>query len=250
MRSRSLLAALGLCLALAACSENPVSGRSQFAVVPDEMLAQFADQSWRDLARQVPLARDPALQARLEAVGRPIVEAADRPNIPWEFAVFDSPELNAFVLPNGKVGFFRGLMDFVQSDEELAAVMAHEVSHVLARHASERVSQQVALQTGVTIATAVLSGEEGENADQIAGALGLGATLGVALPFSRKHELEADALGVQLMRKAGRDPAAAVSLWQRMSAASARRGQPLEVLSTHPADERRLEALKTAIGTG
>lgn len=241
------LAAPFMAAPLASCGRNPESGRRQLAFVPDAMLAQMADESWNALKAQTPLSNDAALQSRLARVAGPLVAATGRSDLAWEFQVFDSPELNAFVLPNGKVAVLRGMMEFAARDDELAAVVGHELAHVLARHAAERVSQEMALQAGVSVATSVLSGENGENADLISGALGLGATLGVLLPYSRTHELEADRIGVTLMRRAGVDAGAAVEFWERMAANSARGGAPIEVLSTHPADGRRLEELRRAV---
>lgn len=243
---RGALAGL-LALGLAGCSENPASGRRQFVFIEDSQLVQLADQSWAQLRAKIPLSEDPALNARLARIAAPIARATGREDLDWRFAVLDSPELNAFVLPNGQVGFFRGIMEFAQSDDELGAVMGHEAAHLLARHPAERVSQELAVNAGLSLAQIFLSGENGENAELIAGALGLGATYGVLLPYSRKHELEADRLGVELMRKAGMEPAAAIRFWERMIASQARGGQPIEALSTHPADDRRLAELQQAI---
>lgn len=234
-------------LALAACGENPVTERRQLAFVPDEALVQMADQAWAELNANVAVSRDPALTQRLARVAGPIVKAAGRPDLQWEFVVFDATDLNAFVLPNGKVGVFRGMMDFARTDDELGAVVGHEVAHILARHPAERVSQEVATQAGVTVAQMVFGGENGENAALVGSVLGVGARLGVLLPYSRRHELEADRLGVDLVRKAGLDPAAAVGFWERMQASSERQGQPPEALSTHPADDRRIEELRKAV---
>jgi predicted Zn-dependent protease len=215
--------------------------------VDDAQLAGFADQAWADVVAKVPPVRDPAAHARLARIGRPLVEAAGRTDLRWTFTVLDSPELNAFVLPNGRVGFFRGLLELARSDDEVASVLGHEVGHVLARHAAERMSQDVAVRAGVSIAQLLISDQAGEWTDEIGAALGAGATLGVILPYSRKHELEADRIGVDLMRKAGKDPAAAIRFWERMTAQSEGRPRPPEVISTHPADARRLEALKDAV---
>ena len=244
-RLLALVAAAGM---LAACSDNPQTGRSQFAVVPDESLLEMADQSWSDLKAQTPVSHDAAMQARLERVGRKIVAASGREDLDWEFVVFDRPEVNAFVLPNGKVGAFRGLMELAKDDDELAGVLGHEVGHILARHPSERVSQQLALQVGVGLAQAVLSnGEHSEHASEIAGALGAGAMYGVILPYSRSHELEADRLGLELAQRAGFDPAGTLRFFERMAQEGANQPQPPEVLSSHPADESRLEALRQAV---
>ncbi|WP_312162694.1 M48 family metallopeptidase [Phenylobacterium sp.] len=245
---RNLLALLGAGAVLVACSENAATGRSQFAVVPDEALMQMADQAWADLRGQSAAAADPAMQGRLGRIGGRIVEASGRTDLDWEFVVFERPEINAFVLPNGKVGAFRGLMEFVRDDDELAGVLGHEVGHVLARHPSERVSQQMAVELGVGVLQAILAnGEYAEHAGDIAGALGMGALYGVILPYSRNHELEADRIGVDLAQRAGMDPAGAVRFFERMAAEGATRPQPPEVLSTHPADGPRLAALREAV---
>jgi predicted Zn-dependent protease len=242
--SRRWVALSLLAIGAAGCSENAVSGRKQLAFIPDEQLVQIADQAWEQMLSQASVIRDPGLQGQLAQVAEPLVAASGRPELQWEFVVFDQPELNAFVLPNGKVVAFRGMLEFVRDADELGAVIGHEVAHVLARHAAERLSQQLAVQAGISIAQAVFSGENGENADVIAGALGAGATLGVLLPYSRNHELEADRLGVDLMRKVGMDDAAAVRFWERMIAERTAEGRDLEALSTHPADGRRLEQLR------
>lgn len=245
---RGLLGAMAGGLLLAACSENAQIGRKQFAVVSDEDLAGMADQAWAELLETTPVSKDPALNARLSKVGDEVALASGRTDLDWEFTVFDRPEVNAFVLPNGKVAAFRGLMALAKDDDELAAVLGHEVGHILARHPAERVSQQLAVQLGVAAVQMVLSqGEYAEHAGQIAGALGMGATYGVLLPYSRDHELEADRVGVGLMAKAGYDPQGALSFFGKMAQTSADREQPPEVLSTHPADETRLAALRQVV---
>jgi predicted Zn-dependent protease len=243
---RGALAGL-LGLALAGCSENATTGRSQLVFVDDAMLASFADQAWDQVASQVPPVADPAVQARLARIAAPLVKASGRSDLNWSFTVLDSPEFNAFVLPNGKVGFFRGLFEFAQSDDEIGSVLGHEIGHILARHPAERISQDLAVKAGVGLAMAAVAGEAGEWTDEIGAALGLGAAFGLILPYSRRHELEADKVGVDLMRRAQMDPHAALRFWERMSK---RDGgpRPPEVISTHPADGRRLEALRTAVG--
>lgn len=243
---RRLLATLAA-LPMAACSENLETGRSQLILVDDGQLAGLADQAWGDLRGRAPLLDDSAAQARVARIGAGIAAASGRSELDWGYAVFDTPDVNAFVLPNGKVAVFRGLLDAVRSDHELAAVMGHEAGHVVARHAAERVSQQLAVQAGVSLAQILLSEGGGENADAIAGALGMGALYGLILPYSRRHELEADDLGVRLMQKAGHDPRAAVAFWERRIAEAQGRPGPPEVLSTHPADATRLSRLREAV---
>jgi predicted Zn-dependent protease len=241
--------ALGLALVgLASCSDNSQTGRRQLALVPDAQLVQLADQAWAEMASQTPMSTDQALRQRLVRVAQPLVRSAKRDDLAWEFFVLESKDLNAFVLPNGKVAVTSAMMAFARDDDELGAVVGHEIGHIIARHPSERMSQQLAAQAGVTIAQLVLGGENGENAELIAGVFGLGATFGVLLPYSRKHELEADRIGVTLMKETGLEPRGAVRFWERMSARERRGDEPIEALSTHPADERRLAELKAAIG--
>ena len=230
---RGLLGGLGA-LALAGCSQNAETGRQQLVLVSDDQLKQMADSAWAELTAKTRPVSDPAAQARLARIGRPLAEAAGRPDLDWEFVVFDAPDLNAFVLPNGKVAFTRAMLAFAGDDDELGSVLGHEVGHIIARHPAERVSQKLAVNAGVGIAQA----------------LGLGAIYGVILPYSRSHELEADRVGVELMRQTGLDPRGAVRFWTKMIAAQARAPQPLEALSTHPADGRRLSALQAAVGEG
>lgn len=247
---RGLLAGL-TAVSLTGCSENAATGRRQLVLVSDSQLAEMADAPWAEIVAKAPPVRDPDVQARLARIGRPLTLAANRPDLKWSFTVLESPELNAFVLPNGRVGFFRGLLDLARSDDEVASVLGHEIGHILARHPAERVSHQLAAQAGVTLAQLVmLSGENARFADEVGAALGLGAQFGVILPYARRQELEADRIGVDLMRKAGMDPAAAVTFWERMARAAHSQGRPPEVLSTHPADGRRIEALEAAVANG
>jgi predicted Zn-dependent protease len=247
---RALLPALagGAVLAFApACSENAVTGRKQLILVSDAQLEALSAQAWLDLKAKAPPAADAATQKRLETIGRKVADATGQGQLNWEFVAFESDEINAFVLPGGKVGFYTGLMNLAGSDDEIAAVMGHEAGHVTARHAAERMSQQMAVNTGVQLASIALSGEFGQHADEIAGVLGMGLVYGVVLPYSRNHELEADRLGVNLMGGAGYDPEGAPLFWERMIALNAERPQPLAWLSTHPADDVRLKALREEI---
>lgn len=247
MSRRGLLAAM-MSAGLVACSENAATGRRQLVVVSDAQLSQMANASWAQISAQTPPVADPAVQDRLARIGRPLALAAQRPDLDWSFTVLNSPDLNAFVLPNGRVGFFKGLLDLARSDDEIGAVLGHEIGHILARHPAERVSHQLATQVGVGVAQLLMSnGENAEYADEVGAALGLGAQFGVILPYARSHELEADRVGVGLMRRAGMDPAAALTFWDRMTRAGRGDNRPPEVLSTHPADDRRIAALRRAV---
>jgi predicted Zn-dependent protease len=247
---RQIMSAFGGTLLVGAaatgCSENPATGRSQFVLVSDETLAGLSQAAWRDALATLPRTSDAALQTKLSRIGTKIADVSGRADDDWEFVVFDKPEVNAFVLPGGKVGFYRGLMDFAISEGEIAAVMGHEIGHVEARHAAERMSQEALVQLGVQLTAAALSEEYGRFADDIAGTLGMGVMYGVVLPYSRAQELEADELGVRLMAEAAYDPREALGFWQRMVETNKARPQMMEWLSTHPADGKRLEKLRTA----
>jgi predicted Zn-dependent protease len=234
---------------LQACSQNTATGRNQLILVSDAQLEEMSAGAWRDLQAKTPIWRDSQAQRRLETIGARVAQASGQTSLNWEFIAFDSPQINAFVLPGGKVGFFRGLMEVAGDDAEIAAVMGHEAGHVVARHAAERFSQQMAVNAGVALATVALSGELGQWADEAAAALGMGVMVGVLMPYSRDHELEADRLGVDLMAQAAYEPRAAVQFWTKMMGASAQREKPLELLSTHPSDDTRMAALEKHIAT-
>lgn len=228
-----------------ACVTNPETGEQQFIIVSDSQLTQMATATWDDAVAKGPISHDPARNARLKTMGGRIAKAANRGNQNWQYAVFDTDEKNAFVMPGGKVGFYRGMMDFTDNDDQLAAVMGHETGHVTARHAAARYSQQVAAGVGLTVANVALSQTDWKHKQEIAAVLGAGVTFGVILPFSRKHELQADKLGVDYMYRAGYQPKQAVKLWEKMAAAGGSRTP--EFLSTHPSPETRIRELNDYI---
>lgn len=239
---RSILASLLLAsAALSACAYNESLGRNQFLIVDDSALVQQADAAWAETLRTQRTSTDAAGNARIKRVGDRIVQAAGLTDRRWEYALFVNESPNAFVLPSGKIGVTTGLLGLVRNDDQLAAVLGHEVGHVTARHAAERYSTSAA--TGL-----VLSGVQGAAGDyaQAAGAIGgLGAQLGVLLPFSRRDELEADRLGVDYMQRAGFTPRESVALWRLMQAQ--RQGSNPEFASTHPSDTTRIAALEQYI---
>ncbi len=148
-------AASAAALALAGCETmNPETGRNQFIIVDDAQLQQASLQSWQQVRQQTPEWRNTTAQRRLETVGRRVVQAAGRGNQSWEFVLFDSPQKNAFVLPGGQVGFYRGLYEISDRDDWIATVLGHETGHVTGRHAAERYSREVATQTAVQVAGA------------------------------------------------------------------------------------------------
>ncbi|MCR6643540.1 MAG: M48 family metallopeptidase [Terricaulis sp.] len=240
MERRALLRGLagGTLLLAAGCATNAETGRSQLILIDEAQLQQASLQAWAEMRQQTRTWNNTAAQRRLESVGRRIVNAAGRGGQSWEFVLFDSAELNAFVLPGGQVGFYRGLYEICEKDDWMATVLGHEVGHVTGRHAAERYSRDVATQTGLQVAGQVTN-------NQLAmAALGLGAQVGIQLPFSREQESEADILGLNYMHAAGYNPREAIPLWQRMSQSGAR--QP-EFLSTHPDPANRIARMQAYI---
>ncbi|MFB9868798.1 M48 family metallopeptidase [Vreelandella sulfidaeris] len=235
-------------LLLVGCDETP-TGRSQLALIPEHLMAQMGEDTFEQLRRDQPISRSAPVNRQVQCVAREIVAAAEAiyPNadLPdtWEIAVFEDPSPNAFALPGGRIGVHTGLLDVAENSAQLAAVIGHEVGHVLADHGNERLTQQLGIKAGLLLVGLFGEGELGHQ--QLMQALGLGAQLGISLPFSRAHEEEADLMGLAIMARAGFDPRQSVSLWRNMAAAGG--GQPPEFLSTHPAHGSRIKALQLAM---
>jgi predicted Zn-dependent protease len=206
-------------------------------------MAQLASSAWTDLKKQEKISTDPKYTNRVNRVAPKIIQAAGGNPAEWEVRVFQSDDLNAFALPGGKIGIYTGILDLMENDAQIAAVIGHEVAHVNFNHSGERYSQSAAAQTALGAGSAIAGGSQtGAAAMQ---ALGLGAQVGLLLPFSRKHELEADKFGVRYMARAGYDPNEAVRFWEKMTAK--KDGAPPEFLSTHPSDATRIAQLKREI---
>ncbi|HEY0927117.1 M48 family metallopeptidase [Brevundimonas sp.] len=239
----TLAAAVALSTGAAGCAYNDTLGRNQFLIVDDSALIQQADAAWAEALRTQRTSNDAASLARIKRVGDRIVAAAGLSGQRWEYSLFVSDAPNAFVLPSGKIGVTTSLLALVRNDDQLAAVLGHEVGHVVARHAAERYSTSAAT-------SVVLSGVQGVAGDygQAAGAIGgLGAQLGVLLPFSRRDELEADRLGVDYMHAAGFRPSESIALWRLMQ--QQRQGSTPEFASTHPSDSTRIAQLEQYIAS-
>ena len=253
--------------AVASCTTNPETGRKQLlAFAPSEaQLSQAAQQSWAEVKAKTPTTNDPRYTTRLRNIGSRVSRGANRSNGNWDYAVFAQDTKNAFVLPGNRVGFFKGMMDFTDNDDQIAAIMGHEVGHVTASHARERYSQMMLGQLAVAGGT-ILAGSQlqkkcrqarsqreyndcmrsaGRNTQYAQLALGMGFQLGVALPYGRKQELESDLLGARYMARAGYDPYQSVRLWEKMAAENTSRGP--EFLSTHPDPSKRAQRLSDYI---
>lgn len=245
MPPRRAAIVLAAALTAAACSTSP-TGRSQLAFMSEREMQQMGEQTFTQIKAQTPQSRDGESIRVILCVAEAITSRlpADQRGAGWEVVVFDDNAVNAFALPGNKIGVYEGIFRAARNQDQLAAVIGHEVAHVIAHHANERVSTATAAQMGVSVAQAAAGGS-GSAGGQVAGLLGAGATVGVILPFNRKQESEADVVGLDLMARAGFNPAQAIPLWENM----ARIGQekPPEFLSTHPSDETRLNGLKKAL---
>ena len=219
-----------------------------FLAPSDADLVPMAAQAWAETKQQTPISKDAAANARLVRIGTRIASVANVPNAQWEFVVFDSKELNAFCLPGGKVGFYKGLLDFVDNDDQVAAVLGHEVGHVVLRHAALRAGQESATSIGLSLGQAALGSQVKMSSDalnMVMAAAGAGAQVGILLPFSRSNETDADRVGVDYMAQLKYDTKQAVRLWEKMGKASTNR--PQEWMSTHPNPESRVADLKAYI---
>ena len=250
LRRRFLLRLLFILplLLLAGCEETP-TGRSQLALVPENLMTEMGEGAFEQLRLRQPVSRDEALNRQVRCVAQEVVAAAEMSysavDLPeaWEVVVFEDASPNAFALPGGRIGVHTGLLQVAETPDQLAAVIGHEVAHVLADHGNERLTQQLGIKAVLLLVGFFGEGDLGQQ--QLLEALGLGAQLGISLPFSRTHEEEADLMGLAIMARAGFDPQQSVTLWRNMAAASG--GQPLEFLSTHPAHGSRIEALQKAM---
>jgi len=231
------LAALGL----SACA----SLDSAFAPPPQQVQAA-ALSAWNGIKQQESLTTDPKYLDRMKRVAPRIISAAGGNPAEWEVEVFASDQLNAFALPGGKIGFYTGILDLMENDDQIAAVMGHEVAHVNFQHASKRAGRAAQTQFGLGAAQTALGVGNVANAGLWMQAFGLGVQVGNALPFSRSHESEADRVGLRYMARAGYDPEEAVRFWQKMSESKGD-GAPPELLSTHPSDGTRIAQLKKEI---
>jgi predicted Zn-dependent protease len=250
----TLVMAIGVA-ALAGCETNPYTGRSQLLMtsVSEEMKmgAQAYDQVKSDPKMRP--SQDPREIEPVKRVAARIVEAAKRSKyaemakqFQWEVTIIkDDKTANAFALPGGKMAVYTGIFPMAKTEAGLAAVMGHEVVHALARHGAERMGQgQLTNATLQVVGAAAGAAGGGGMLEQAAmAALGVGAQVGVLLPFSRKHESEADYIGILLAADAGYDPRESVALWERMGQLSGG-GAPSEFMSTHPSHETRIDQLK------
>jgi len=240
-------------LVLFACHKNAVTGKRAMTLIPEgEMIAMSAGEYQKFLAEHPPL---PATDSRTQLVkncGLKIQKAVEKyhadkgaskdlAGFNWEFNVVDEPTVNAWCMPGGKVVVYTGLLPVTQDEKSLAVVMGHEIAHAIARHGNQRMSQGLLVQFGGAALSVAMSQKPQVAQQLFLQAYGLSTGLGV-LSYSRKHETEADKMGIIFAAMGGYDPEAAIAFWERMSAGGGQK--PPELLSTHPSDERRINDLK------
>jgi predicted Zn-dependent protease len=255
LRAGAALVALGL--VIVACSTVPLTGRKQLSLIPSSQMQAMSYQQYGEFLQSNKISANQQQTQLVKGVGVRIQKAvedymaqnnmADRLNgYKWEFNLVESNEVNAWCMPGGKVVVYTGILPVTQTEAGLAVVMGHEIAHAIAEHGGERMSQELIAQLGGMALTAALDKEPEKTKQLWMSVYGVGAQVGVLLPYSRTHESEADHLGLIFMSMAGYDPNEAVTFWERM--AHMQGGQaPPEFLSTHPSDQTRIEDLKKAI---
>jgi len=225
----------------------PVTGRHQLLLLPESQEQQMGLDAYRQVLKKAKLSTDPVAIEQVRRVGRRIAEATGRTDYQWEFNLIEDKQANAFCLPGGKVAVYTGILPITRDDSGLAAVLGHEVSHAIARHGGERVTQTLLVQMGLAATQVALARNDPAVVQQVTALLGAGATVGLLLPWSRAQESEADHLGLIFMAKAGYDPHAALDLWNRMAEAAKGRDRPPEYLSTHPSEATRIKQIEAWI---
>jgi predicted Zn-dependent protease len=248
-----LLLILPVVLALS-CQTVPITGREQFSFVPASQLLAMSFDQYKDFLAKHRIVEQGEQAAMVKAAGRRIQAAVEQylsekgfssriKGYQWEFHLVDEKEVNAWCMPGGKVVVYTGILPVTGDENGLAVVMGHEIAHAVANHGGERMSQSLLVEMGGMTLDAALERNPKRTNDLFLAAYGLGAQVGFLLPYSRVQESEADHLGLIFMAMAGYDPRTAVGFWERMRA-SKDGAAPPELLSSHPADARRIENIK------
>ncbi len=241
MKRLLLILLLAVC---GTCSTNKTTGRRQLLVFSPGHMNKLGVEAYAQMTgpgSKAKVMTDRRFTDPLQRVGKALAAAANRPDYKWEFRVIDDKTVNAWALPGGKIAFYTGIYPVLQDEGGMAIVMGHEIMHAILQHGNERMSQGTVAQLGLEVANVSLKNNQYRG--PILSALGAGAQYGLILPYSRKHESEADRYGLMLAARAGYDPEAAIGVWQRMAALSEGKRPPV-LLSTHPDPLQRIENMK------
>ncbi len=245
-----------LFLLVVSCATVPVTGRRQLKLIPGSQLNSMSFKQYSEFISSHKLSNNPGQTRMVKRVGGRIQKAVERyfaerdmsgrlRSYRWEFNLVEDPLVNAWCMPGGKVVIYTGILPITRTETGLAVVMGHEIAHAIANHGNERMSQGLIAITGGIALSKALETKSEETRNLFLAAYGVGAQVGIMLPYSRLHESEADRMGLVFMAMAGYDPHEAVSFWQRMAAG--KNGSPPEFLSTHPSDETRIRKIQEAI---
>jgi predicted Zn-dependent protease len=240
-----LLLAVAAVFAWGGCRTTPVTGRRQLLLIPESREISMGVTAYQGIMEEETPTSNQRWQEMVKRVGQRIAAVSGRDDFQWEFKVVKSPEQNAFCLPGGKVAVYEGILPICENEAGLAVVMSHEIAHALARHGGERMSHSQVKDVGKNVVSAFFKDDE-KKQELVLTAYGLGSQYGLILPYSRKHESEADQIGMTLMAKAGYDPSEAPRFWQRFGQAKGA-SSTSEFFSTHPSDERRAAELQTLL---
>jgi predicted Zn-dependent protease len=243
MRCTQYLCLLLIITFLSACAKSPL-GRNQLKLYSSSQLAGMGQQAFAGMKTEQKVSSQAVSNRYVKCIADAITRYVPKSVFAgeWELVVFDSPQINAFALPGGKIGVYTGLIKLTENQHQLAAVIGHEIGHVIAEHGNERMSSSALIGAGMKVTNQLLKTNEIASSNMIMAGLGLGVQVGVQLPFGRTHESEADLIGLGLMAKAGFDPQQSINLWQNMAKASGGARQP-EFMSTHPLPATRIKNL-------
>ena len=252
LKRAALLVGLAvLAVTVWACARAAYTNRSQLLLISESQETQLGLQAAQDVLKKEKESADQLQTERVKRVGRRIAVAANKPDYQWEFHLIEKDTVNAFCLPGGKVFVYTGILDLATSNDELAAIMGHEIAHALVRHGGERMSMALMAQFGGQAASMAIGAGTGNAAvtQVFSQAYGIGTQVGFLLPHSRTQESEADEVGMILAAKAGYEPSGALTLWQKMDAYSAKKGQNAPAwMSTHPSSKDRIRDIQAKMG--
>ncbi|MFC1603992.1 M48 family metallopeptidase [Planctomycetota bacterium] len=253
----TLIVLCGLLSLLSGCTEIEITGRKQFNIVPDSTMNSMSFQSYGEFLSNHKLSTNAEQTQMVKRIGGRIQNAVEQyctnnnikdrlAGYKWEFNLVEDPNVNAWCMPGGKVVVYTGILPVAQGETGLAVVMGHEIAHAFAKHGAERMSQGLLVELGGMALSTALKDRPEQTKNLFMQSYGIGTQVGVLLPYSRTHESEADHLGLVFMAMAGYNPEEAIGFWQRM-AAQKTGAQPPEFLSTHPADNTRIQNLKNLL---